>query len=406
MTGRYRAGRRLPGRRRAVTVQVGLAIALLAAVASPGRTDASSNAVAPEASRAPSEPASGGVEHPGQPCIELRKAPGPSAPVRSCVSDVSGLAPLGRRAIERGGERWSWVVVDGRRGWIPTATVDRLMPPDDVLRMHELADLADEIHSKPLPLVREPDGLPGYAEPASVDERDAGSGPVVLETPRPGGFVMGMAGTGDLETLIAAQSFPVDAVFALHLPTQTWLAHRADGPTEENTLDSRSLEPSMIVVVQRSDPPPPPPPPAPAPEVAAPAPEQPAEPAAQPASEPAPSAGDGSGSTGSSTSGGVARITYYYCERGSNPATWGDGGGFCGAMRSGTVVYAGAAACSAANFGQRFRIVGDPTGRAYVCEDTGGAVHGNHRDIWFRNSDEGARWYAQVGTHAEIVIVE
>jgi len=57
------------------------------------------------------------------------------------------------------------------------------------------------------------------------------------------------------------------------------------------------------------------------------------------------------------------------------------------------VVYEGAAACAAQNMCQRFKILGDPNGRIYTCTDTGSAVHGEHRDIFFHNSDDGYQWW-------------
>ena len=58
-----------------------------------------------------------------------------------------------------------------------------------------------------------------------------------------------------------------------------------------------------------------------------------------------------------------------------------------------------------ANLGQRFRILGDPLDRTYTCADTGSAVHGNHRDIWFDNSDDGLNWVRQVGESGRIEIL-
>jgi hypothetical protein len=98
-----------------------------------------------------------------------------------------------------------------------------------------------------------------------------------------------------------------------------------------------------------------------------------------------------------------ATISYYYCERNSGPI--GDGGGFCGAMFNGAIVHEGAAACSRAYLGQRFRIVGDPLEREYYCADTGSAVHGLHRDIWFMRSDEGNAWQEAVGRVTTIEIL-
>lgn len=101
----------------------------------------------------------------------------------------------------------------------------------------------------------------------------------------------------------------------------------------------------------------------------------------------------------------IAPITFYYCDRATPDSPVGDGGTFCGHMRDGDIVYSGAAACDYAYLGQRFRIVDDPTGRSYTCADTGSAVHGLHRDIWFQTSDEGVVWQLFIGRRAEIVIL-
>lgn len=98
-------------------------------------------------------------------------------------------------------------------------------------------------------------------------------------------------------------------------------------------------------------------------------------------------------------------VSFYYCEVGSRVAAVGDGGGFCGAMRDGSVVYNGAAACDYAYLGQRFRIEGDPLKRIYRCADTGSAVHGLHRDIWFGSSDDGWAWQRSVGQLATIEVL-
>lgn len=101
-----------------------------------------------------------------------------------------------------------------------------------------------------------------------------------------------------------------------------------------------------------------------------------------------------------------ATVSYYYCQQGQEPRGIGDGGGFCGAMRNGEAVYPGAAACAHAYLGQHFRIVGDPLERVYTCADTGSAVHGQHRDIWFMNSDDGMYWQAAVGRNVVLEILE
>lgn len=101
-----------------------------------------------------------------------------------------------------------------------------------------------------------------------------------------------------------------------------------------------------------------------------------------------------------------ATISFYYCARGELGLHPGDGGKFCGVMRDGSTVYSGAAACAYTYLGQRFRIEGDPLDRVYTCADTGSAVHGLHRDIWFMTSDEGWTWQQVVGQRAVIEIVE
>ncbi|MCB9482380.1 MAG: hypothetical protein H6674_01720 [Dehalococcoidia bacterium] len=101
----------------------------------------------------------------------------------------------------------------------------------------------------------------------------------------------------------------------------------------------------------------------------------------------------------------TATVSFYYCQRGDQGLHPGDGGNFCGVMRDGSVVYPGAAACAYKYLGQQFRIVGDPTGRIYRCADTGSAVHGVHRDIWFMTSDDGWDWQLVVGQVATIEIL-
>ena len=98
-----------------------------------------------------------------------------------------------------------------------------------------------------------------------------------------------------------------------------------------------------------------------------------------------------------------APITYYYCTQTSGDGA-GDGGGFCGHMRNGQIVHRGAASCSGTNFGQRFRVVGDPSSVVYTCKDTGGGVGNEHRDIWFATSDEAYTWWKTVAPAGYAVI--
>ena len=98
-------------------------------------------------------------------------------------------------------------------------------------------------------------------------------------------------------------------------------------------------------------------------------------------------------------------VSFYYCEEAAGGYNRGDGGGFCGRARDGSYVRPGVAACDPAYLGQRFRIEGDPTGRVYTCADTGSAVHGMHRDIWFLDNRDGWGWQSAVGAMATIEVV-
>lgn len=97
-----------------------------------------------------------------------------------------------------------------------------------------------------------------------------------------------------------------------------------------------------------------------------------------------------------------ASISFYYCER----SNVGDGGGFCGHTADGTPVQLGVAACSRQYLGQVFRVVGDPSGMVFRCADTGSAVVGQHRDIWFPTAGAAGQWMAHVGYSAVIEILE
>jgi len=91
-------------------------------------------------------------------------------------------------------------------------------------------------------------------------------------------------------------------------------------------------------------------------------------------------------------------ITFYACPP------------FCGAMANGETVYEGAAACgSFLERGQAFAIEDDPTGREYVCKDTG-YLGFAHVDVFFEDAGpidgnvEGTGWWwqKQVGTYAVV----
>ena len=98
--------------------------------------------------------------------------------------------------------------------------------------------------------------------------------------------------------------------------------------------------------------------------------------------------------TGGAAGKGAAPITFYACV--------GPNGGFCDEMRSGEIVYEGAAACgSAYALGELVRIAGDPTGRTYVCEDTG-LLAPWQLDVFWYNESDGWTWLAEVGPVAAV----
>ena len=203
--------------------------------------------------------------------------------------------------------------------------------------------------------------------------------PHAFPVPARDGLVLGAAGTNDVVTLIKAQPFAVDVVMALEVSTQRWLTYIPGAPDWVSTLSRSTMKPSTIVFIRRS--------------VSAPDPES--------ATPPAPSA------VVKPARALQVPVTYYYCTQQAGGGA-GDGGGFCGAMRNGQIVHAGAASCSGTNFGQRFRILGDPTELIYTCKDTGGGVGAEHRDIWFANSDEAYTWSRTVAPsgYASIEVVE
>lgn len=285
------------------------------------------------------------------------------------VLEAQGFEVVSMTVIDRESQQY-FVFIPGGPDFVQTLS-ESTLAPDDVVILRRTGDPTD------VPLV---------ASQARTEE--AGGVPFALSSPPEGGLTMGMAGTSDLAALIAAQPFEVSTVSLFDVPGQQWLVHVVGAPEHVNTLSSATLAPQAFVAMRRVGPPPPPPEPEPAAVEATLAEEAPAEP------------------KGNLRSLGVGRITYYYCEKGSNSAAWGDGGGWCGHFASGKRVYEGGAACAREYRGQRFKIAGDPTGRVYVCEDTGGGVRGNHRDIFFWNSDTASNWIRQVGYEAEIFVVE
>jgi hypothetical protein len=88
-------------------------------------------------------------------------------------------------------------------------------------------------------------------------------------------------------------------------------------------------------------------------------------------------------------------ITFYDCAN----------QGFCGEMYNGEMVHEGAAACSwNLPIGTAFFIVGDPTGRIYICKDRG-LLTDTWVDIFWYHPADGYSWQAAVGRYGTIAIV-
>ena len=259
-----------------------------------------------------------------------------------------------------------------------------------------------------------PDELPGA--PVAEDEAPRGVANV-LPTPPDGGFTLGVSGTNDAAVLAALQPFEVHLIAMLDVPSQTWLTYIPGAPPFVQSLTRGRLQPDSTVWVRAGAVPEPEPTATPEPEptatpepepTATPEPEPTATPEPEPTATPEPEPTATPEPEPTATPGGTtveARITYFYCNQGTISAGIGDGGGWCEYMANGEIVHEGAAACSRDNFRQRFRIIGDPNGLIYTCTDTGNAVHGEQRDIWFDNSDDGLNWIREVGTTALVEIL-
>ena len=368
--------------------------------------------------------------------LNLRAGPTVSALVIRTVADGTLLTAFGEQR-EADGLVWERVDAGGQVGWMAA-----------IYLVPFAGDTTDG------------DSTDGESDTTGGEEVDATpEEPTVLTVPPPGGFTMGPAGTTDLEAFVDAQSFDVAGIWLFRPPTQDYLSYIPGAPSFVNTLDSSSMDRGSILLVSRgggeegeaAEPPtetdgpvsgegnrfPAPPPDKltigvsgtndPATLLAAQGfevvamlvldvPSQqwlsyiPGAPAIvqtlgrgqlQPDSVVWIRAGTGPPVVQTVE----ASLSYYYCNQGSLAASIGDGGGWCGAMANGEVVHEGAAACDRAHLGQRFRIVGDPLGLTYTCKDTGSAVHGQHRDIWFDTSDDGYRWIVEVGYTAQVQIL-
>ncbi len=236
-------------------------------------------------------------------------------------------------------------------------------------------------------LLRRTGDKPGdLGEPAAAPAGEAPRGVAnLLPTPPAGKFTIGVSGTNDPKVLAASQPFEVKLIAMLDVPSQEWLIYSPGAPDWAQSLARGQLREDSIVWVRAGA-------------VTTPTP--------QPTATPTPTATPEPTATAEPEGAIIeARITYFYCNQGEIAAGIGDGGGFCGRMANGETVHEGAAACSRENFGQRFRIIGDPLDLTYTCKDTGGAVHGEQRDIWFDNSDDAVNWAAVVGDRAQIEIL-
>jgi hypothetical protein len=389
-------------------------------------------------------------------CLRLRATPGLGGTRIDCLQDGTAVSVTGAAVVQDG---LSWVPVDTYlgSGWVAAAYLTTIAPAPQAPQVTTPADTSGEDGTTPIanaiegggytlpvpPLGGLTQGLAGTDDPAALIEAQAFpvqtlsmfditlqtyltyipgapahvntldstrldaaaivalkrsesgaasavtpstpavTGAVAFPSPPVNGLTQGLAGTSDVAALIAAQPFPVQTLSAWHIQAQRFLTYIPGAPAYVSTLSNETLTPDMVVMIRRgssavtsvgttpvADPPP---------EAAAP--------------EPAP------------VDQRTASITYYYCTQGSIPAGIGDGGGWCGGMANGETVYEGAASCASQYLGQQFKILGDPNERIYTCADTGGGVTGEHRDIFFNNSDDGYQWWLQVGSTATIEIV-
>lgn len=161
-----------------------------------------------------------------------------------------------------------------------------------------------------------------------------------------------------------AQPFPVQKLLAWDVPSQSYLTYITDAPAIVIPLNLSNLSTDTVVIIRR----------------------------------------DASAAVALMTEQRTATVSYYYCVQVSNSAGIGDGGGFCGSMASGQMVYEGAVSCVPGHMDQWFTIQGDPNSGTYTCADTGGAVADEHRDIFFQNSDDAWAWWMQMGSN--IVTIE
>ena len=369
-------------------------------------------------------------------CLNLRAGATLLAAVISCVEDGTLLTALGEQR-QADGHLWERVNHDGQHGWMASVYLAPFTVDDDGDDVDDDDDAIDDTEDTTPPAPEEPR---------------------ILAAPPPGGFTLGPVGTTDLDAFAEAQSFEVSGIWFFRLSTQDYVSYIPGAPAFVNTLDTSSLRPDSVVVVSRrggeagetAEPPAVTDDPVTGDANALPSPPSNGltlgvsgtnDPATLADAQPfevrliamldvpsqqwltyVPGAPDivqtlGRGQLQPDSvvwirAGAVsevvetvqATLSYYYCAQGTLAVSIGDGGGFCGAMASGEIVHEGAAACAQEFLWQRFRIVGDPRGLTYTCKDTGSAVHGHHRDIFFHNSDDGYRWIVEVGYTVQIEI--
>ena len=369
----------------------------------------------------------------GGDCLVLRDAPGLASTRLTCIEHGAELTLLeGTQDLD--GFTWQQVAVDGRSGWVanfyitvdpgevqelveptvdsssglpvpptggltfgitaeadpaalaaavgyPVAGIWSLDIPTQQFRQYlpgapAFVNTLGEIAPGSVVVLRRAGVLTAAGAPPAASLTVAGS-PNRLVAPPVGGVTQGVSGTTDPKFLAQAQPFTVQSVSYFHVGSQHWLVYLPGAPDHVQSLLQGQLRVDSVVSVSR-------------------APDDPNQP------PPSEEQGDPASVVGVPFE---TSITYYYCVPGSNPASIGDGGGYCGGMANGQTVHDGAAACSADKLGQQFTIEGDPTGRTYTCEDTGGAVLNDHRDIWFTHSDEGYAWWVQIGSRANITVL-
>lgn len=308
----------------------------------------------PPSAPPPSAPVAFEVPPPGGLTLGLAGTSSPRAVAAAQTFPVAGVS-----AIDPATQRYL-TFIPGAPALVNTLD-DTTLRPDMVVMVRRQGDLAP---ADTRPLIQ-----PGHV-PGTVGS------PRVLATPARDGLTLGVAGTNDVAALIQAQPFAVDVVMTMDVSSQSWLTYIPGAPEWVNTLNRSTLSPSTVVFIRRS---------ATAPDPVRAAPAEVVKPARVL----------------------QAPITYYYCTQTSGGGA-GDGGGFCGHMRNGEIVHRGASSCSSGNFGQRFRVVGDPNGLVYTCKDTGGGVSAEHRDIWFASSDEAFAWWNTVAPsgYATIEVIE